>query len=78
MCYVAHPSSDDEIQWFEFTKMVPQYIFQMFLMREMIFVFLQDVAVKVFPNQNYSDEALQSFREEVGFVIKLFTTIQHL
>lgn len=49
MYYVAHPSSEDGIQWFEFTKMVPQYIFQMFLMKGNDFCFLAGCGSKSIP-----------------------------
>lgn len=34
---------------------------------------LQDVAVKVFSKQEYSDEILVSFRQEVGFLVILLS-----
>lgn len=39
-----------------------------------MFMFLQDVAVKVFSKQEYSDDMLMSFRQEVmsGSLIYLF------
>ena len=36
---------------------------------------LQDVAVKVFSKQEYSDDVIHAFRQEVCFIVKLHFTV---
>ena len=36
---------------------------------------LQDVAVKVFSKQEYSDDVIHAFRQEVCFIVKLLFTV---